>query len=331
MRLTLLSIVLLAAMLVVAPARADTPAPSRAETLFRGGRVAAEAGDFTTACDRFAESERLEPAPGTLMNLADCEEHLGRLVNAREHFDLAASGFRRDDGRRAYAANRAADIEKRLSHLLLRLSPGVPADATVLKGGVPLDPGAIGRAMPADPGKLTIVVTATGRERRTYTLDLKEGQSVEATLDAGDALAAAQATQAPEGQPLTATKPAASGRRTVGFVVGGVGIAGLAAGGVTGVLALGKASTVKSHCDANLACDQQGVDAASSGKTLALVSTISFAAGAVLAAAGVYLVLSSSSASKPSDDRPRASRAGTLVLIPYATPYGAGAATTWTF
>jgi hypothetical protein len=331
MRTTLLSILLLAAMLVVAAAHAEAPAPSRAETLFRGGRMAADAGDFNTACDRFAESERLEPAPGTLLNLADCEEHLGRLVNAREHFDLAASGFRRDDGRRAYAANRATEIEKRLSHLVVRLSPNMPADATVLKGGVPLDRATVGRGVPADPGTLTIVVSAAGRERRTYAFDLKEGQSVEVTLDAGEVLAAGQPAPPPEGQVGVTTKPAGHGGRTLGFVVAGVGALGLAAGGVTGVLALGKAGTVKSHCDASLACDQQGVDAASSGKTLALVSTISFVAGAVLAAAGVYLVLSSGSASKQADDRPRASRGAPVVLTPYATPYGAGAATTWSF
>ena len=56
---------------------ADTP---DADTLFRQGRASAEAGDYPHACVAFTESFRLEPALGTLLNLADCEEHVGRVA-----------------------------------------------------------------------------------------------------------------------------------------------------------------------------------------------------------------------------------------------------------
>ena len=43
---------------------ADPAVTARATALFHEGRVAAEAGDNKTACERFGESEQLQPAPG---------------------------------------------------------------------------------------------------------------------------------------------------------------------------------------------------------------------------------------------------------------------------
>src|SRR5262249_55537702 len=55
-------------------ALSQTRDPAAAEALFRQGRQAMEAKDFATACPKFAESQRLDPAVGTLMNWATCEE-----------------------------------------------------------------------------------------------------------------------------------------------------------------------------------------------------------------------------------------------------------------
>src|SRR5580658_9143228 len=117
--------------------RAQTGGQS-AEELFRQGRAAAEAGDFATACDRFAASEKLEPAPGTLLNVADCEQHLDKLVSAEEHFELAASGFSRADPRRAFVVRRVAEIEKRMAHVTVHAS-ALPEGAQVTRDGAPFD------------------------------------------------------------------------------------------------------------------------------------------------------------------------------------------------
>src|ERR1700677_3205499 len=139
-----------------APGRGDS-ASATADKLFREGRAAADAGDFGTARDRFMESERLDPAPGTLLNIAECELHLGQLVNAREHFELAASGFPKGDNRRTIAAGRASQIEKRLAHVTLHLPPDAPPGTVVARNGVPVEASALGQPMLADPGNLEIV------------------------------------------------------------------------------------------------------------------------------------------------------------------------------
>ena len=59
-------------------ARADERASVDAEMLFREGRHAADMGNFALACEKFEASHKVQPAPGTLLNLADCEESRGQ-------------------------------------------------------------------------------------------------------------------------------------------------------------------------------------------------------------------------------------------------------------
>jgi len=300
--------------LASSPARAQTP--SAAEQAFRDGRAAVQAGDYATACTKFNESQRLEPAPGTLMNIADCEEHTGKLVAAREHFNLAASGFPRADGRRAFALKHASDLEKRLGHLTLRLEPGAPRDAQVRRGNEIADTS--GQPAVVDPGSFDIVVSAPGREDRTYRIDVPEGGTIDQAIEVGPEVVREAPKPAPRADAVTRPETSTDKMRTIGFVVGGVGAASLVTGIVTGVMAAGKASTVKDHCDAAYACDSAGLDAASSGKTLAPISTVTLIAGVALVGAGTYLVI-----------KGRSGR--TTAFAPYAAPAGGGAAVTYQF
>jgi hypothetical protein len=63
-------------LLVLTPELAGAQArdPAAAEVLFRRGREAMEAKRYADALPSFAESQRLDPGAGTLMNLATCEE-----------------------------------------------------------------------------------------------------------------------------------------------------------------------------------------------------------------------------------------------------------------
>src|SRR5262245_45288580 len=54
----------------------------QAERFFLEGRASMKAGRYEEACARFAESQRFEPASGTLLNLAACREAQGRTATA---------------------------------------------------------------------------------------------------------------------------------------------------------------------------------------------------------------------------------------------------------
>src|SRR5687768_8531645 len=74
-------VVVVAAVVVLASARGRALAQPRdaaaGEALFIEGRRLMKVGDRPAACAKFAESQRLDPAVGTLANLADCEEQRG--------------------------------------------------------------------------------------------------------------------------------------------------------------------------------------------------------------------------------------------------------------
>jgi hypothetical protein len=259
--------------------------PAAAEALFREGRAAADAGDHATACKKFKESNRLDPAPGTVFNIADCEEKLGHLATAWTLFREVAQRLKSDDDRTAIATSRSAALEPRLPRLSIVLAPDAPPGARVFRDGVELQAGAFDTALPVDPGKHLLAVEAPQHERAEATVSLREGEAKRETLSAG--------------------KPApASGhggaRRTVGFVIGGLGLAAAGVGAVTGILVLDRKSTVDDNCDAAKRCNPTGAEAADSGRTLAPISTVSLVAGGVALAAGVVLVLTSGSSDRES-------------------------------
>lgn len=92
------------------PAETEPPAVV-AERLFREGREAVKRGDYAVACPKFAESQRLDPANGTLLNLALCEEGWGHAADARGHLREVLAVPDLDDKRRQIAVAHANALE----------------------------------------------------------------------------------------------------------------------------------------------------------------------------------------------------------------------------
>lgn len=293
-----LGAVALAAVLASAlPRSAVAQSTAAAEALFNEGRSAMESKDYDTACQRFRESNRLDPAVGTLLNLAVCENSRDRVATAWELFRAVAEKLASDDPRRDYVAKQLAQIEPRLPHLVLTLAGGAPADTKAKEGDAEFASAAFGVPLPMDPGKHTFVVDAPGYASRTLDVELDEGKQQNLEIAPGAALPAR-----PTEAPASALAPVAAGEgkkghdtRLVGFIVGGAGVAGLGVGLSTGIMALGKKSTADADCSNTLkVCTAEGRDAASSGRTLAVVSTVGWIVGALGVGAGAYFILTSS-------------------------------------
>ncbi len=277
------------------------------EALYRAAKESAKKGDWEKACAQFAESQRLDPAPGTLVNLADCEEHRGLVASAWTHFTEVESQFKPGDARSGYAREHAAQLEKRIPRLVIRLQAGAPASARVFRDDEELRAASLGVPLPVDPGKHVVVVKVGSAEARfpvtaveslnTEVLAIAPAEAAAPSAKAEPAQVSRGAARPIEPPKQPDQKPASAGdNRTLGWMLVGAGGVGLAVGGVTGVLALSNAGKVKDVCGPDYAtCDSGSVDNASKGKTMATVSTIAFIAGGALLGAGLYFVISAPS------------------------------------
>jgi hypothetical protein len=285
------------------PAAARADDGGTAQALFDQAVADLEQGNAKAACPAFAESQRLDPRPGTLFALADCEVALGKIASALGHYHeyvgwvsrLPESSQQRHAERVALAREQVEALRPKVPTLVLALSPSAPSGAVVERDGVPFQGASLGVALPIDPGEHVIVTRAPGGAEERVTITLEAGESKRLELPQkpfAPPAAAPPAMQPTAPPPVEKPKDDGSVQRTLGYVTGGVGVAGLIVGSVAGLLVLDRKATVDEECkpDRN-SCTREGAEAAESGQSLATVSTIAFAVGLAGVATGVTLIL----------------------------------------
>jgi hypothetical protein len=277
-----------------------------AEALFQQARDAMQAGDLDTACPKFAESHRLDPAAGTLLNLAACYEAQGSLANAWQTWHSALALLDRSDPRRPEAVRLADALESRLPKLRVSLDPDTPKAARVFRDGIELGLPSLGIDLPVDPGRHVVEVRLEGHATKTVEIEIDERQQRSLVVGPGPEEATPAATPpppapGPEPSPAVDREPAGArgrGARVLGISLLTLGVGGLAAGGVTGYLALDDKHAMDDDClthDGQVYCGEDGIDASQSGGRMATASTVGFVAGGVAVAGGVTFLLVSRS------------------------------------
>src|SRR4051812_24446781 len=198
-------------------ASAEARDPAAAEALFRRGRDAMEAKQYDGALRWFAESQRLDPAAGTLMNLATCEEKLGRVASAWQHWKEAADVLGRDDDRLPIARNRVAMLEEKLPRLAVVLVSSRKEGARVFRDDVELGPATYGVPLPVDPGSHTVTVRMPGHRIEQVEVRLGEGDQKQVEVQPG----------AEDRSRAVIAQRDSSWPRTLGWVLAGGGVAGV--------------------------------------------------------------------------------------------------------
>jgi hypothetical protein len=153
----------IACLIVTFASRASWAQPAAvAEEAFREGKRLMAKGDYTAACARFEESQHLDPAPGTQLNLGDCYEKAGRTASAWNAFVAAkAAAERAGQASRAEEANRrATSLEPRLSRIVITVVTPPPGIELRLDGN-PLG-ALVSLGIPIDPGPHVVSATAAG-------------------------------------------------------------------------------------------------------------------------------------------------------------------------
>jgi hypothetical protein len=105
---------------------------------------------------------------------------------------------------------------------------------------------------------------------------------------------------------------AGSSQRTGGWIALGVGGAGLAVGGIFGILGLSDKSELEASCP-DRRCEPDQYDALDAYETKKTISTVGFVGGAVLGATGVVLVLTAPGGAEAGAARNKVPRLGVFV------------------
>ena len=273
---------------------ADTAA---AQTLFSDARKLMAAGNYADACPKLEESEKLDPGMGTLYNLGDCYEHVGKTASAWAAFDEVANEARAagQPTREQDARGRANALSPGLAHLTIdaaaiRSLPGLK----ITRDGADIGAPEWGSAIPVDPGEHTITATATGKKEWSAKINVSAREASIVKLPIlEDAPVAAPPPAAPIG-PAPGTEPASDGKtqRTIGVALAGVGILSLGTGLVLGLMSKGEESAANTDgCSeaTNFCTNQHAVDERSTALVEGNVSSVLSIAGLVFATGGIVL------------------------------------------
>ena len=201
----MLAVVSLALCFAPRPALAQSTAA--AEALFTEGHNAMAAKDYETACQRFHESNRLDPAVGTVLNLAVCETARNRLATAWELFRTVSEKLPADDPRRDYVTSQLAQIEPRLPKLTMRLAPGAPTDTRAMEGDVEFSGAAFGLRFRWIPANTPSRCKRAGFEPLNVDVDLAEGARQELEIAPGPARPSEPAPQNPQVRRCPTARP----------------------------------------------------------------------------------------------------------------------------
>jgi hypothetical protein len=265
----------------------------RAEYLFRAGERKFDAGLHAAACADFAESLRLGPKLGTLLNLALCHETVGKTATAWREFHHAAAWASQNSqrDRHDFATQHVVALETKLPRVLLQL----PADRAI--GAVDVD----GEPLPdsnwylpvfLDPGEHSVTVSAPGKARNVVKFRV-----VAAATEQLVAVPSLQDDLSLIPKPKLKPAPVAPfivdhRRRIAGLVTLGVGAAGFAVGATFGVLAVSKRNEIGSECGGNR-CTLDGARTYRDAQSNATIATVGTALGLAAGGIGAWLVLSS--------------------------------------
>jgi len=303
---------LCAAMIAAAPLAAGAPvqaapagaALSRARAQFQQALALETAGDWAGALSLFQEVAAVKITPQVRFHIGLCQENIGKLVAANGEYQLAAAAA--DDANatevKAQVVARLDALKARIPRIIIRRGQGGDY-ATISLDGVTLGAALVGKEMTVDPGPHTVEGRAPGfnlfmnsfniAEKETKTIEVTLPRKTNVSAKAGTVPAPGAGAGSMDVEAATADTTAKGKKNYLPYVVGGIGVASLAASGVFFILRSSAISDLDAACGpSRTICSADAQDIYDRGKMYTTMADITLAVGLVGVSAGVVLYLS---------------------------------------
>jgi hypothetical protein len=153
---------------------------SAARQLFTEGNELQKAEKYDAALDKFERAQRVFSAPTNLLHIAQCQDKLGKIVEATETYrtvirtPLPAGAPGAFQQAVEQAKTELAQVEPRVPRVKIDVTPANAASLEVRLNGQPINAALIGEPLPLDPGTHRIVVFAPGYASNEQSVTLKE-------------------------------------------------------------------------------------------------------------------------------------------------------------
>ncbi len=306
---------------------------SKADETFHAGHQLMKDGKLADACPKFEESQRADPASGTLLALAYCQELSGLLASACSNY-RAAGELAKKEGqveREKAATERFQALSQRVSTLVVQVPPELSRlpGLTIKRDGLPLERASYNVAIPLNGGTHAIEVSAPGHQMWAGIVTLQNDLDHKTLAvpilerEASSFLTVNGPQQErhilrPDAAPAAAEANSVRVMRQASLALG-IGSAVAAGFGITfGVAAKSRhdASNRDGHCNAS-GCDAYGAERRNAALNAANVSTWSFVTAGALGAGAVVLYFGAESksarlATSVVDGAPRMSLSGSF-------------------
>lgn len=312
--------------------------PAAAEALYKTARELLAKEDWAGACSKFDASFELDPVASTLINIAKCSEHEGKLAQAWTQLKRAKVLNQETQGeeRKRTLANlidtTVEELERRLPRLSLVVTPK-PADLYILRNDVSIPLAALGEPIPIDPGVHKLVVGARGYDTVERVISVDAAKLVAVDIRLSDARPASS-----PGGPSTAPSAAAAEASVPvwPFITGGLGLVAIGVGVGFRIDGMSAESNLDEHCGEARLCDPSGsYDPADDNQRknvdYGAFLGLTIGGGAALLGTAIGVIVEVATSDGGERVGVHAPRAAAVSFVPFANESSAGLGVTGTF
>lgn len=277
------------------PPGADAAAVAKAQAvaLLREGNELAAEGDYGAALAKFQAAYAVYPSVKLLLNIGTSLRHAGRNAEAARTYERYLAAPDADPARFEELRRILDEIDQVVGWLRVEVRP---VDARVRLDGALLELPPRGLRLRVDPGQHTVAAERPGYRTVIRSVSVERRARLTVRIDLAK----------PDLPPPVIIDEGIPTQHIVAYAVGGVGLGGMAAGAVFGILSLSTDAAADERCSTEdpTVCDEEGAQLGDTAQTQGTLSTIFLAAGGGLLATGlvIWLTTPSDEDQAPPDD-----------------------------